>query len=242
MAYAKTIVCLASSLMRGGRLIAGKDDDGVWIRPISVRPTTELAASEYTYADGTAPELLDLVEIEFEKPAPRAHQTENHVIAAERWRKRGTLAYRDLAGLVDSDLPIWGSGDQTPGGINDCTAAQVAAKYDHSLCLVKPMNLHVRVGVEGRIYQKLTVRAFFTHRGADYALEVTDPTAETAFWQRGIGNYRLDAYVCISLTAPGERDDRCHKLAAALVSEELLSKKGTSRTAYASWKTRFTIP
>jgi hypothetical protein len=112
---------------------------------------------------------------------------------------------------------VVGAGEHTFGGINDCVSPEAAGAYDHSLLLIKPADLVIHVGVEGHFYPKRAVRAHFTYRGTRYALKVTDPLADAAFRQKEDGTYPLDAYLCVSLTEPYEKDNRCHKLAAAII-------------------------
>ena len=173
---------------------------------------------EYLYADNTLAQLLDIMEVHLAAPKPHAHQTENYGIAPVRWKKLGTASYGDLAGMIDDQPSLWGTGDATFGGMNDCLSPEEAGKYDHSLLLIKPTDLKVRVGIEGYIYKKRAVRAFFEYRGTKYALKVTDPVADAAFRNKEDGDYPLDAFLCVSLTEPYDRDNRCHKLAAAVFS------------------------
>jgi hypothetical protein len=222
MAYQKALVCFANSVKTGGFCVAGKeigsDAPGRWIRPVSGRPKGEVAANEYIYADNRIPHLLDIIEVGFSAPNPHAHQTENHVIDGTRWRKTGILAYARLATMIDQRPSLWGAGEQTYGGINDCVSPELAGQYDHSLLLIKPADLIIHVGIEGYMYQKRVVRAHFIYHGTHYALAVTDPVADAAFKLKKDGQYPLDAYLCVSLTEPYEKDNRCHKLAAAIIS------------------------
>jgi hypothetical protein len=87
--------------------------------------------------------------------------------------------------------------------------------------LIKPEKVTIRVGMEGGMFQKRAVRAYFKHAGVDYALKVTDPVADAAFRAKKDGDYAVeDVFVCVSLTEPYEKDNRCHKLAAAIISNE----------------------
>jgi hypothetical protein len=225
MVSTKTIVCLANSVKMGGFCVAGKEmlkgGYGAWVRPVSARATTEIAYAESQYADGASPQLLDIVEIPIVKPVPHAHQTENQVIDGGRWKKTGTLEIAELAKLLDKPRPLWIDGRRTYSGINDCTTPEEAAAFDHSLVLIRPENLMIRVGQEGGMYQKRAVRAYFTHSGVQYALKVTDPVADAAFRRKEDGTYALkDAFLCVSLTEPYDKDKRCHKLAAGITSSE----------------------
>ena len=94
MAYTRQIVCLANSYKYpNGRCIAGKRTPaGAWIRPVSPRPTHEVALDECRYADGTLPQLLDIVNVPLDEAEPHFHQSENHVLQVDgQWVKTGTL-------------------------------------------------------------------------------------------------------------------------------------------------------
>lgn len=224
MAYLKTFVCFANSVKTGGRCIAGKElvnsTPGPWLRPISDRPTAEVKSNEFLLTNNALPTLMDVIEVGLNTPKPHDHQTENHVIDGTPWRKIGTLAYADLASMVDKKSSLWGTGEHTYGGVNDCISPELAKQFDHSLLLIKPVDLVIHVSVEGHMYQKRVVRAHFTHGGFHYALKVTDPVAEAAYYQKENGEYPSDAYLCVSLTEPYEKDKRCHKLAAAIITDK----------------------
>lgn len=97
MAYVKTIICLANSYKTNGRCIAGKiaskDGYGKWIRSVSPRPTQELSFPEYCYEGNLSPKLLDIIDVPLHKAEPHNHQTENHIIKAGRWVKKGSFAW-----------------------------------------------------------------------------------------------------------------------------------------------------
>ena len=105
MTYSKTIICLANSKKTGGRCVAGKavvdDGFGPWIRPISSRPTQELAPQERKYANGQDPDLLDIIEIKFVEPRPQTYQSENHLIST------GTIGAKFVPPLGRKQLLQW---------------------------------------------------------------------------------------------------------------------------------------
>jgi hypothetical protein len=106
VAYVKRIVCLANSYKPpDGRCFADREvlgnGFGGWIRPVSPRPTAEVAFSEYRYENNLSPRLLDILDIPLLNPDPRHHQTENHVIDAGRWVKVGELPFQALEQLRD---------------------------------------------------------------------------------------------------------------------------------------------
>ena len=52
---------------------------------------------------------------------------------------------------------------------------------------------------------------------------MTDPAIRAVFGTRDEGDYPLQqVYLCISLTAPYEHDNKCYKLVAAVISRDRL--------------------
>ena len=102
MSYTKTIVCLANSRKPpSGRCVAGREvassGFGVWIRPVSARPTQEISEEERRYQNGTDPKVLDIITISMSGAQPQHHQQENHLVDdGYYWTKSGTVSWRDL--------------------------------------------------------------------------------------------------------------------------------------------------
>jgi hypothetical protein len=224
MPYVKRIVCLANSYKPpGGRCIAGKEVNakrfGPWIRPVSRRPTAEVSFSEYRYANGSTPALLDVIDVPLSHAAPHNHQTENHVIAAGQWTKTGTVPWSDVPQLLDRPPSLWINRDSTALGANDCMSQAEAATVTDSLLLIEPNDLVLAIGTNPWS-RKPTYRAQFSYRGVRYNLSMTDPAARDAFAGKGAGEYPIpDAYICVSLTEPYEHDGRCYKLVAAILTD-----------------------
>jgi len=228
MSYSKTIVCLANSRKPGGRCVAGKealrDGYGGWIRPVSARPSAEISFEERQYESGKDLKILDVIEIPMIAPVPRVHQTENHMIDATfYWTKKKSLQWDDLEVLVEKPSQLWGTGESTYHGTNDRISQASAAKFDWSLCLIKPKDVSIRVLTPGADFgnHKRAARARFTHRGVIYDFKVTDPIAEQAFLARENGEYELDQdlFFCLSL-AEAHTDGYCYKLIATVISKE----------------------
>jgi len=229
MPYVKTIVCLANSYKPpSGRCVAGKQinkkgDCGGWIRPVSTRPTAEVSFTEYRYENGQSPQLLDIIDVPLLKSVPHGHQTENHIIDAKQlWVKKGVVAWEDLEHFRDRPESIWINSDHTGQGHYDCMSQAEAATLDHSLLLIKKTNFTVEVGTNlfngKRIY-----RGKFNYKGVYHNFSITDPLVRDRFGSKQEGDYALkDVYLCLSLTEPFEKDGRCHKLVAAIISNQRL--------------------
>lgn len=225
--YHKKIICLATSRKLGGRCIAGKEvlrsGYGPWIRPVSVRPTAEIEFTERQYKDGTEPKLLDIISIPMLAPAPRLHQTENHVIDARfYWEKEGTLPWDDLGGMLDGPPTLWANEDSSKGGRNDRVSETTAGALTTSLFLIKPDNPTIQVAAPGAIFNnpKRKVRADFYYKGVQYNFGMTDPGAERVFLAQENGDYKLkqDTYFCISL-AETPFEGNYYKLVASIITK-----------------------
>jgi len=228
--YTRKIVCLANSRKPGGRCVAGREvlenAYGGWIRPVSVRPSAEISLEERRYENGQDPQILDVVNIPMLAPVPRVHQTENHMIDAEKyWTKERVLKWADLPSLVERPTLLWLNDTSTYHGTNDCVSQTDAARLSSSLYLIRPETLNVHVQVEGGMFgpSKRRVRADFRYNGTRYNFIVTDPIAEQAFLPRDEGVFPVNnVYLCVSLTEAYEGDGRCHKLVATIISEQPL--------------------
>ncbi len=224
--YVKRIVCLANSVKLGGSCIAGKEvlanGYGKWIRPVSERESAEVWDSESRYANHTVPKLLDIIGVPLKNPAPRNHQTENHVIGNTRpWKKCGQLPWNALAQLLDRPTTLWINSDSTHAGIFDCISQEEAAAQHYSLALIRPEWFTVKIGSEiwdGKT--KRTYKSRFRYNGVFYTLPLTDRVAIDAYQSAEEGEYRSSGVdLCVSLTEPFTRyKNRCHKLVAAIFS------------------------
>jgi hypothetical protein len=193
---------------------------------VSHRPSAEISLEERLYENGEEPRILDVLTIAMMAPAPRVHQTENHMIDGERyWTRRTALTVADLGALVERPASLWLNGASTYHGKNDCVAQADAAQFTSSLFLIAPEadTLRVLVRTEGGKFApaRRRVRADFRYNGAEYSFIVTDPAVEQAFLPRDEGVFPVkDAYLCVSLTEAYEGDKRCHKVVAAIIGEQ----------------------
>jgi hypothetical protein len=204
MSYSKRMVCLANSYKPpSSRCIAGIElsQDGTvgeWVRPVSARPGAGLISTDYRFQDNTAPVLLDIIDIWFIRPEPHGHQTENHLI---------------------DPATLWPNVAHTNPGLFDCMSAEIASGLDTSLLLIHVDDFEVEVG-RSYFNGRQVFRGKFTYKNVQHNLSVTDPAGRDVFGPKGDGNYPIgDAYLCISLTEPYDKDGRCHKLVAGILTK-----------------------
>ena len=224
MPYTKRIVCLANSYKPpNGRCFAGRETHGgAWIRPVSARPTHEVALNECRYADGTLPRLLDIVDVPLSAASPRIHQTENHVLqTGGQWTRAGNVAFEALEALRDDPPSLWVNSDSTTLGRNDCISPNEAAAFTQSLFLIRPDDFSVEVDTNPWTGRR-TYRGEFHYKGAHYNMSSTDPWVRERYGS-ALGSHPLtNVYISVSLTEVFEKDGRCHKLVAAVIANPLL--------------------
>lgn len=227
MAYTKTIFCLANSRKPGGHCVAGREIErqniGAWVRPVSSRPTREISDQDERYRDGSLPLLLDVIEIDFEKPVPERHQQENHQVDDRQyWTKKGTASWADICPLAEN-VPgsLWLNGYSSTYGNNDRVPEGNLGQFNRSLYLVRPNDLELIVAVEGAQFgdPKRRVRAHFQLSGHEYILAVTDLPIEQEYLAKPDGHYFIkEALICVSL---GEVfNGYAYKLAAAVITPQ----------------------
>lgn len=220
MAYSKTFVCLSMALRERGRGVIGRTMEGEWVRPVSGRPGGAFFPGECACEDGQRPRTLDVISIQFERPAGAECWRESHVVLGERWVKQGRIAFDEMVALADPPDRMWGSPRTSNGGSNDVVSCREARESDRSAMLIAPENLQIRVDVEGAVWPAKGVRASFRHGGEPYSLRVTDELALLAFMDKGLGRYPLDAYLCVSLTQPSRIDGLCRMVVTGVLARE----------------------
>ena len=219
----KRIVCLANSRKNAGRCLAGKElsDDGKpgqWIRPVSNRENEAVSEGERCYADGTDPEVLDIIEVPLLRPEPKGYQQENWLLNPSRqWRKVGRLAWVDLLPLAEPDAPLWTNGFQSRSGENDQVPEDIATAHDTSLRLIRVADLTVTVSEPSRPSANHPIlRGRFTHCNETYCFRITDPVSERGSVELPYGEYPVgERYLTVSLGEPFE--GHAYKLIAAII-------------------------
>lgn len=212
----KTIVCLANSKKLGAYCVAGVEPDSEdWIRPLGSGSHGAVTVSEQTFADGTRPELLDLIELPLTRAVPQSGQPENWQLASGRWARLGHLDDDDARALLERlvvDAPVFGTNERSVS-----VAAVEAGDVERSLAVVRPERLRwtKRVWPEGT-----KIRAVFSQAGSWHDLPVTDPAWLAHFAHDAPGDYphvdSEEVYLVLSLGEP--MNDEHWKLVAGVIS------------------------
>lgn len=212
-------VCLANSLKRGGRCIAGvevtvaegrwtvvKKADGTpkWIRPIDA--ITDFG--EITLVEARAIQLLSVVKLRGVMPIPsQAHQEDVHYT---QMTVVGKVSPSDpvLSQFLDTFHPVLFY------GTDRAISIETYERADHSLMFVRADRSEIVADVRE---DKTRYRMLLGYKGVTYDLSVTDPDfiEKLNEGQISVGVLQ-NVYVTISLGLVYE--GRHHKLVAAVVS------------------------
>ena len=211
-------VCLANSLKRGGRCIAGvevtvaegrwtvvKKTDGTpkWIRPIDA--ITDYG--EITLVEAKAIQLLSVVKLQGVMPVPaQAHQEDVHYTQMK------------VVGKVSPSEPVLRQFLDTFHsvllyGTDRAVSVETYERADHSLMFVHADRSEIVADVRE---DKTRYRMLLGYKGVTYDLAVTDPDFIEKLNEGQISvGVQKDLYVTISLGLVYE--GRHHKLVAAVV-------------------------
>lgn len=218
------LLCLASSYKHGGRCIAGIDlEDEDWVRPVSKTEDGTIRWHHCATTEGRWPEAGEVWRLPIERHVPKPWQPENWEIGSPAWEYEGDLDDADLAEVLDQHTST------TPrlfGTLGDRIAADVcrAEPLQESLVLVAPDRVEWQITKNMRGNRQ--VRVHFRHAGAWFNLGVTDRAFNERVAKLSEGTHPRSAagipdgdplWLTISLSEPFDVDDRCYKVAAAVV-------------------------
>ena len=206
-------ICLANSNKHGGRCIAGIDEAGNWIRPVS-SSQKRAVNKEIRTIDGTEPQIMDILEAPLHAHGPsEGCQRENKLLKDGPWRKVGRLEPNELLKHCEDDGVILHNHLDYVRSV--CFSVIPSRKWK-SLQLVRNKN----VTFERDLHDKSKWRASFADgKGNNLNLAVTDPVASEKL-ERGekISN---DCLLTVSLGpawSPNKKTaKRCYKFVAGVV-------------------------
>ncbi len=213
------IICLANSYKHNGRCIAGIDDAGKWVRPVSSSQKRAID-KDTRIIDGNEPQILDVLEIPLHAHGPGdGCQPENKLLKAGQWKKIGRVKPEDLLKYREADSVILHNNrDHVPA-----SCFRIIPNYAwKSLQLIHNEN----VVFEQDENNKAKWRANFTNsKETDLSLRITDPaTCERLEQGEHISK---DCLLTISMAtgwSPDKRTaKRCYKFVAGVI--ELNSPK-----------------
>ena len=177
--HTATFVCLANSRKHNGRCLAGKalfnGTYSKWIRPVTEHPSEELQWPEHCLQSGEDASILDLLEIELLQPKGKQHQQENWLMdVSVPLKKKGPISLDDISQIVDSPGSLWGLGSSSKSGLNNFVPASEIHQFDGSLYLIDVNSFKLQIIEESYPYTRKTMVGFFSYKGAEYKLKITD--------------------------------------------------------------------
>lgn len=230
MSTTKQLVILAKSRMGGGLCFAGRELDGerAWVRingPDVNRPAIQKRLCKYQ--DGDQAQLLDIVEIAFDRHEPDEHQTENWLIDPEvRWRRIDALPLNGLPPFVDDADGLWYDedwpGGSTVEGCMDRVPRKFAEDATDSLRLLKVDGLHIKLYPRQSRHEyqwRPQLYTRFNHGDLEYTMHCTDIRMEEQYchhkdereWDLG------PSFICVSLASFYK--GHAHKLVAGVIPQ-----------------------
>ena len=208
------IICLANSLKRSERCIAGiEPSTGRWIRPVTAQLDGRVPRLTRLVA-GAEPRLLDLLEIPLADTGPDfGFESENRLILPGAWRRVGRAQVSDLLKYRAPDREILHTA--TPY-VTVPYMQSLPPEERRTLQLVETTRFSVRRdGPSNRWKGTLTTRA-----GQRLTAHITDPVL---MQQLAVGYRPSDhCLVTVSLSMPWrppdwDGDDPCWKLIASAI-------------------------
>ncbi|GAB4276248.1 MAG: hypothetical protein Fur0025_01270 [Oscillatoriaceae cyanobacterium] len=225
------IICLANSIKRGGRCIAGLKTDGSgWLRPVSSKEHGTLDLPDYILDNYQEPQLFDIIEIECTDPRPEIHQPENWVISQKRWKFVGRPTRQMLRDVVNPEIQSNALSSELFGNHSDRVDYELMQQnpVQKSLAFIKPTQIIWKINetAYGKKY-----RVEFNLHNSRYNLSVTDPNGRAALENLPPGNYAAndvaltnqgDSFLfTVSLGepfVPYQNQSFCFKLVAAVIN------------------------
>lgn len=207
------LICLANSKKHGGRCIAGIDEAGNWVRPVS--PSQKRAINKNTrILDGFEPQIMDILEVPLHAHGPSdGCQRENRLLKEGAWEIVGQIQANDLLKYCENDSVVLHNHLDYVRAV--CFRAIPSQKWK-SLQLIRNRN----VVLERDEKDKDIWRASFVDgKGHNLNLVVTDPLA-CGRLERGdqISN---NCILTISLgpgwSPNGDTPKRCYKFVAGVI-------------------------
>lgn len=203
------IICLANSIKKNERCIAGIDlSTGQWVRPIG--RGHEGAIGNVRLINGCEPQLLDVLEIPLGGLADNLGcQPENRILQNGAWTKTSSMTVTDIDKYTENTSYLLHNRDRS---VRLSTFASKPKNKWKSLQLIQVQNARFfRDDYEG----KKRRRCSFRYRNTYYDFPVTCPSFDNHI------NSRLSCYLTISMSGPiafaGNPIKSCWKIVAGII-------------------------
>jgi len=211
------IICLANSYKHNGRCIAGIDEDGRLVRPVSSSKKRAID-KETRIIDGIEPRTLEVLEIQLHAHGPvDGCQPENKLLKAGQWKRVGRVKPQDLLKYCEADSVIL---HNNRDHVLASCFRMIPTYGWKSLQLIHNEN----VSFEQDENNKAKWRANFVNsKGTALSLKVTDPAMCERLEQGE--HISKDCLLTVSM-APGWSPDKrtpkkCYKFVAGVIELNL---------------------
>ncbi len=207
------IICLANSYKHNGRCIAGIDEAGRWVRPVSSSKKRAID-KETRLIDGNEPQILDILEIPLHAHGPTdGCQPENKLLKTIQWKKVGQVRPKDLLKYCEDDSVVL---HNNLDHVRAICFRMIPSYRWKSLQLIRNDN----VIFEQDETNKTKWRAkFINSKGTALNLRVTDPPT-CKHLELG-KNISKDCLLTVSMAAGWSPDKqtakRCYKFVAGVI-------------------------
>jgi hypothetical protein len=207
------IICLANSYKHNGRCIAGIDETGRWVRPVSSSKKRAIDRAA-RIIDGNEPRILDVLEIPLHAHGPDdGCQPENKLLKAGQWKKVGRVRPKDLLKHCEDDSVI------LHNNLDYVRAScfRMIPRYGwKSLQLIHNDNVVFKQDENNKTKWRAD---FVNSKGTALSLRVTDPvTCERLARGENIGkNCLLTVSMATDWRPDKQTARRCYKFVAGVV-------------------------
>jgi hypothetical protein len=207
------IICLANSYKHNGRCIAGLNEAGRWVRPVS--PGKKRAIDKETrITNGSEPQIMDILEIPLHTHGPSdGCQPENKLLKAGQWEKVDHVRPKDLLKYCEDDSVILHNNlDYVRAG-----CFRIIPSYGwKSLQLIRNDNVIFEQDKNNKAKRRAN---FINSKGTSFSLRVTD--AITCERLERDENISKDCLLTVSMAAGWSPDKkaakRCYKFVAGVI-------------------------
>jgi len=207
------IICLANSYKHNGRCIAGIDETGRWVRPVSSSKKRAID-KETRIIDGSEPQILDILEIPLHAHGPvEGCQPENKLLKDGQWKKVGQVRPKDLLKYCEDDSVIL---HNNLDHVRASCFKMIPSYGWKSLQLVRNKNVVFEQDENNKAKWRVN---FINSKGNALSLRLTDP-ATCERLERG-ENISKDCLLTVSMASGWNPDKqtakRCYKFVAGVV-------------------------